>query len=77
MGIKSIKESADEAKEYVSNGFRFLKIKTGSDVDHDIELMHKVRETVGNSISIRVDANQGYSIEDLNKFVNKLSLIHI
>lgn len=71
MGIKSIKESADEAKEYVSNGFRFLKIKTGSDVDHDIELMHKVRETVGNSISIRVDANQGYSIEDLNKFVNK------
>ena len=71
MGIKSIKESADEAKEYVSNGFRFLKIKTGSDVDHDIELIHKVRETVGNSISIRVDANQGYSIEDLNKFVNK------
>ena len=71
MGIKSIEESADEAKEYVSNGFRFLKIKTGSDVDHDIELMHKVRETVGNSISIRVDANQGYSIEDLNKFVNK------
>ena len=71
MGIKSIKESADEAKEYVSNGFRFLKIKTGSDADHDIELMHKVRETVGNSISIRVDANQGYSIEDLNKFVNK------
>ena len=71
MGIKSIKESADQAKEYVSNGFRFLKIKTGSDVDHDIELMHKVRETVGNSISIRVDANQGYSIEDLNKFVNK------
>ena len=41
MGIKSIKESADEAKEYVSNGFRFLKIKTGSDVDHDIELIHK------------------------------------
>ena len=71
MGIKSIEESADEAKEYVSNGFRFLKIKTGSDVDHDIELIHKVRETVGNSISIRVDANQGYSIEDLNKFVNK------
>ena len=71
MGIKSIEESADEAKEYVSNGFRFLKIKTGSDVDHDIELIHKVRETIGNSISIRVDANQGYSIEDLNKFVNK------
>ena len=71
MGIKSIKESADEAKEYVSNGFRFLKIKTGSDVDHDIELIHKVRETVGNSISIRVDANQGYSIEDLNKYVIK------
>ena len=71
MGIKSIEESSKEAEEHVSNGFRFLKIKTGGDVDHDIELMHKVRETVGDLISIRVDANQGYSLGDLSKFVNK------
>ena len=69
IGIKSIEESAKDAEEYVARGFHLLKVKTGSNVDHDIELIHKLRETVSSSIGIRVDANQGYSKDDLIKFV--------
>ena len=69
IGIKSIEESLKEAEEYVGKGFHILKIKTGSNVDHDIELMHKIREVISDSISIRVDANQGYTTNELIKFV--------
>ena len=41
MGIKSIEESSIEAEEYVAKGFHLLKVKTGSNVDHDIELIEQ------------------------------------
>ena len=69
IGIKSIEESAKEAEEYVARGFHLLKVKTGSNVEHDIDLIHKLRETIGVSVGIRVDANQGYTKNDLIKFV--------
>ena len=69
IGIKSIEESAKEAEEYVARGFHLLKVKTGSNVEHDIDLIHKLRETIGISVGIRVDANQGYTKNDLIKFV--------
>jgi L-alanine-DL-glutamate epimerase-like enolase superfamily enzyme len=68
IGIKSIESAQEEAVEYVGQGFRILKVKTGKDVLFDIELIKKLRETVGNQILIRVDANQGYEIDDLNFF---------
>lgn len=71
IGIKSIKSAQAEAKEYVGRGFRILKVKTGSNVSFDIELIRKLREIVGPDILIRVDANQGYKINDLEAFVKQ------
>ena len=68
IGIKNVQETLDEAKEYYDMGFRVLKVKTGSDVDEDIERMKKLRETYGNEFVIRVDANQGYDRSALSKF---------
>ena len=68
IGIKSIESAQDEAVEYVGRGFRILKVKTGSDVSFDIELIRKLREKIGKHVLIRVDANQGYQIEDLSRF---------
>ena len=68
IGIKSIESALEEADDYVSQGFRILKVKTGSDVSFDIELIRKLREKIGKHILIRVDANQGYQIEDLSRF---------
>ncbi len=69
IGIKSVDETLEEAGEHVQNGFTILKIKTGLDVEEDIARVAKVRETFGPSISIRVDANQGYSVDDYRRFV--------
>lgn len=69
IGIKETNEMIEEAKDYHALGFRILKIKTGHNVDEDIERIHRLKEVFGNKFIIRVDANQGYTINDLKKFI--------
>ena len=68
IGIKNVEDTLEEAREYQDLGFRILKVKTGHDVDVDIERMAKLHEAFGNNMLVRVDANQGYSREDLIHF---------
>ena len=69
IGIMDVNDTVKEAQEYVRLGFKVLKIKTGQEVAVDIERILKVNEQFKN-IKIRVDANQGYTIADLKKFIN-------
>ncbi len=68
IGIKSVEETLAEAEEYLGMGFRALKVKLGNELNEDIERVLRLREEIGKDIPIRVDANQGYSLDDLNKF---------
>jgi L-alanine-DL-glutamate epimerase-like enolase superfamily enzyme len=61
-----------KAKQIVSDGFKFIKIKCGIDVEKDIENILAIREAVGSSIKIRLDANEGYSVEDALGLVKTL-----
>ena len=71
IGISSVEESLADAKKYLDMGFGILKVKIGDDLEEDIERLIKLRETAGPGVGIRVDANQGYSLEDLLKFHEK------
>ncbi len=71
IGILSGSETVSKAKEWVSQGFKCLKLKGGLDVESDIARVIAVRNTVGNKIEIRFDANQGYSFENALKFVKE------
>lgn len=70
IGIKPVKETLEEAREYLANGFSILKIKTGRSVEEDIERVCCLHETFSSDIRIRVDANQGYDRDGLNRFYN-------
>ena len=69
IGIKTVAAALEEAAGYKALGFKILKVKTGLDVDEDIERVVKLKEQFGNHFKIRVDANQGYTIADLKKFI--------
>ena len=71
IGIKEIKEMLEDAEDYHKLGFRILKIKTGLDVDADIERVKILSEKFHRKMLIRVDANQGYTIGDLEKFIDQ------
>jgi len=53
-------ELIEEVLNYKKRGFKSVKIKVGSKkVEKDIQRLNKVREAIGNSVRIMMDANQG------------------
>ena len=71
VGIKDIDETIEEINEYYSSGFRYIKIKLGDKIDYDIERIAKINEKFGSKIKIRIDANQGWSLDDTIKFCDE------
>ncbi len=71
IGIKNIEETLKEAEEYIKKGFKVLKVKLGKDLEEDVERIMKLREKFGNGITIRVDANQGYTVEQTIQFYGR------
>ena len=71
IGIKNVKETLTEAKDFIQQGFKILKVKLGKDLSEDIERLIRLREQFGNSVIIRIDANQGYSREQTIDFYHK------
>jgi len=48
-----------------------IKIKTGLDVDQDIERVAKLTKQFGNKMRTREDANQGYDLAQLKYFMEE------
>lgn len=57
-------EAVAEAREAVAAGFTTLKLKVGiSAVEADVRRVAAVRRAVGPGISLRIDANQAWTVE--------------
>lgn len=63
IGIMPHERAIQKAQKYIEQGVRILKIKIGTDPHKDVELLKKIRQTVGDEIRIRIDANQGYTVK--------------
>jgi L-alanine-DL-glutamate epimerase-like enolase superfamily enzyme len=77
LGIKSPKEMAGDAARAVRKGFKALKVKLGTDPVEDIERVKAVREAAGDSVQIRVDANQGWTVKQAIDVLNKIETFNI
>ncbi|WP_210490515.1 mandelate racemase/muconate lactonizing enzyme family protein [Rufibacter aurantiacus] len=77
IGIKSVAETLAEAEEYVGRGFTHLKVKVGESVGQDLERLVKLREAHGNKVTIRIDANQGWTTYDLANFCTQAQPLDI
>ncbi|MBE7558115.1 dipeptide epimerase [bacterium] len=77
IGIKPADEALAEADEYLGRGFRILKVKAGQSLDEDLERLARLRDHVGREIVIRVDPNQGYTSEEVLRFVERTAKLEI
>jgi L-Ala-D/L-Glu epimerase len=77
IGILSENETIARAKEFVGQGFKAIKLKCGLDVESDIIRTLKVRETIGEKIVLRFDANQGYSVAQALQFIEHVKKANI
>ena len=70
IGIKAADETLREADEYLGRGFRALKIKVGRALDEDLDRLRQLRARVGPRIALRADANQGYTLQETERFLS-------
>lgn len=55
---------AEHALALKQSGFKIIKVKLGGHPLTDIERIRVIRNTVGNGIALRIDANQGWKLDD-------------
>ena len=59
---------ADHSYEYYQRGVRGIKAKIGSDPVRDADCIKAIREKLGDDISLRADANRGYTVKEAITF---------
>jgi L-alanine-DL-glutamate epimerase-like enolase superfamily enzyme len=62
IGLKETSAMVEEAIEKTEQGFKSLKIKVGVKTDVDIRNIESIKEAVGDSVSLKVDANQALNL---------------
>lgn len=71
IGILPLEETLEQARLFLSQGFKHLKLKGGLEVSEDVEKVRKLRETLGMDFSLRFDANQGYDPDNAVDFIHQ------
>lgn len=72
IGIGEPVKMAETAVDYIKKGVKTIKIKLGKKGEEDVERVRLIREAVGPSITLRVDANQGWDYDTAVKTLNAL-----
>jgi len=73
IGSASPDETVREVREAVNMGFTTLKIKAGiEDFPQELERLQAVRDTVGESINLRVDGNGQWKQSTIKQYADQL-----
>jgi len=67
LGFQAPAELAAEAQGLVERGYRALKLRVGDTWRADVERVRAVRDALGDSIDILVDANTNYTVADVRQ----------
>jgi len=73
ISLHTPEETAIRGLEAVKKGFKTIKAKVGVSMESDVARIKALREAVGPEISIRIDANQGWSVPEAIKTLDRLT----
>ena len=77
IGIRSPEEMAEECLDWKKKGFSILKIKLGEDIREDAERIKAIRDAVGDDVTLRVDANQGWTVKEAIQMAPLLTSLNV
>ena len=77
IGIGTPEKMRETAIQFVKQGVRIIKIKLGKKGSEDVERVKGIREAVGDSIGLRIDANQGWDYDTAVSTLNALAPYNI
>lgn len=72
VSVNEPEEMARDAKEAVEKGYETIKVKVGKDSKKDLERLKAIRNAIGYSVNIRIDANQGWTSKEAVKVLRMM-----
>ncbi|MBU2950987.1 mandelate racemase/muconate lactonizing enzyme family protein [Tamlana sp. 2_MG-2023] len=66
------KDFEEEAKLYISQGFKAMKMKVGLGIKADVENVAKMRNVIGPDIKLMVDSNHAYTLREATELARKI-----
>ena len=64
VGMDTAENMAKKALGFKNDGVTLIKVKLGESMAVDTERIKQIRDAVGDEITIRIDANQGWSVSE-------------
>jgi len=71
------KDFEKEIKQYLSMGFKAIKMKVGLGIEEDFQNVKYVRNLIGNDIDLMVDSNHAYSLREAVVLSKKIEPFNI
>lgn len=73
VSLDQAEKMATDALKIKNAGYPSIKVKLGEAMKKDVERIRMIREAVGYTIPVRIDANQGWSVKEAIKTLNALA----
>ena len=78
VSIGTPQKMRQDAIRFKEQGFPFIKVKLGENLETDVARIKGIREGIGNDIPLRIDANQGWpSVDEAIAVLNALEPYNI
>ena len=77
IGIDTPEKMAQKAVQFQADGVSMIKIKLGKNAKEDVVRVQKIRAAVGDTIQLRIDANQGWSFPDAQYALEQMGPLRI
>ena len=77
IGIDAPQSMAEKALEFKKIGVRIIKVKLGREPEEDVERIKQIREAIGDTLLLRIDANQGWNKNQAQAALTALSRYNI
>jgi L-alanine-DL-glutamate epimerase-like enolase superfamily enzyme len=71
LGHGSIEDVAAQCAEGMQAGYETYYLKTGIDLEHEIEMVKTIRNAIGPKNRIRLDSNGAWSLQDAPRFLER------
>ncbi len=77
VSIGDPQKMVKDALSIVKRGFRIIKVKLGESKETDVERIRLIREAIGLEIPLRIDANQGWSVDSAIEILREMQPYNI
>ncbi len=77
VSLNSSEKMVADSRKIIKEGFPIIKVKLGGNEEEDFLRIKSIREAVGYEIPIRIDANQGWTVETAIRLLDRLQIFNI